>query len=116
MSKAQYFSCLDIVSAFWQVPMESKCTPYTGFRTHKGNFEWVRMPFGLVNASSTFQSIMDEILGGLNLLLLNDVFIFSLTWEEHLQHISIVLERFLAYNVKLKTGQNAFLGPLSSSV
>jgi RNase H-like domain found in reverse transcriptase/Reverse transcriptase (RNA-dependent DNA polymerase)/Integrase zinc binding domain/PHD-finger/Integrase core domain len=104
MSKAQYFSCMDIVSAFWQVPMESKSTPYTGFRTHKGNFEWVRMPFGLVNASSTFQRLMDEILGDLEFAAayLDDVFIFSSTWEEHLQHISIVLERLLAYNVKLK--------------
>lgn len=104
MSHAKYFSCMDIISAFWQVPMDPASTEYTGFRTHKGNFEWVRMPFGLVNASSTFQRIMDEILSDLEFAAayIDDLFIFSSTWEEHLAHITAVLDRLLSYNIKLK--------------
>jgi hypothetical protein len=104
MSHAVYFSCLDIVSAFWQIPMHPADIKYTGFRTPTGNYEWVRMPFGLVNAPSTFQRLIDEILAGLDFVAvyLDDVFIFSTTWEEHLSHIDIVLERCRRYHLKLK--------------
>lgn len=110
MSSAKYFSCMDIVSAFWQVPMHPDDIQYTGFRTPNGNYEWVRMPFGLVTASSTFQRIMDHVMEGLPFVAvyLDDVFIFSSTWEEHLAHIEIVLQRCIQYHIKLKEAKCIF--------
>ncbi len=62
MRTAKFISSVDIASAFWQIPMHPDHAKFTGFITPKGKFEWLRMPFGLKNALSTFQRFMDEVL------------------------------------------------------
>lgn len=64
MAGCRYCTSIDVVSGFWQVPVAEADIHKTGFCTPFGNFEWVRMPFGLVNASSTFQRLMDCVLSG----------------------------------------------------
>ena len=64
MKGCKYFTSLDIQAALWNVPVKAKDIPKTGFTTPFGNFEWVAMPFGLVNASSTFQRLIDTVLSG----------------------------------------------------
>ena len=67
-----------------------------------GFYEFTHMPFGLCNASATFQCLMQNTLGELNLtccvIYLDDVIVFGQTEEEHLERLCIVLERF---NLKL---------------
>ncbi len=64
MAGCSYFTSMDVVSAFWQVPVAECDIAKTGFCTPFGNYEWTRMPCGLVNASSTFERLMDEVLTG----------------------------------------------------
>lgn len=89
MAPAKYFSAMDIASAFWQVSMHPEHAKYTAFMTHEGKFEWLRMPFGLKNASSTFQRLMDNVLGSslFSHAYLDDVHVFSETWESHVKHL-----------------------------
>src|SRR5436309_13497285 len=69
----------------------------TGFITQRGFYEFVRMPFGLTNAPATFQRLMDKILeaeiGKFVQVYLDDIIIYSETWEEHLEHIKQVFQR-----------------------
>ena len=58
---ARYFSKLDLVSGYWQVPMRASDVPKTAFTTPYGNFEFHVMPFGLCGAPSTFQHMMDSV-------------------------------------------------------
>ena len=66
MEGCQFFSNIDVLSAFWNVPMAEEDVEKTGFTTSFGNYEWLRMPFGLINASSTSQRLMDKVTSGLN--------------------------------------------------
>ena len=92
---AKYFTTLDLTAGFWQVEMASGSAEKTAFITPMGLYEFEVMPFGLCNAPATFQRLMDSVLGHLGteyvLVYLDDVLIFSRTFEEHLQHLRRVL-------------------------
>ena len=75
---AGHFSCLDLQSGFWQIKMEEASKQYTAFTV--GNFGFFKcdcMPFGLCNMPVTFQQLMQNCLGELNLIYLDDLIMFS---------------------------------------
>ena len=57
----KYFSSLDLVSGYWQVPMAPESRAITAFSTPQGHYHWLRMPFGLKSAPITFQRMMNTI-------------------------------------------------------
>ena len=66
---AGHFSCLDLKSGFWQIKMEEALKQYTAFTVgNLGFFKCDHMPFGLCNAQVTFQRLMQNCLGELNLI------------------------------------------------
>ena len=104
---AAYFSTLDLTSGFWQVPMAEESKQFTTFTLGSmGLFEHNRMPFGLCNAPATFQRLMQNCLGELNLtyclIYLDDVIVYSKTPEEHLQRMHIVFDHLCEHGLKLK--------------
>ena len=114
MAGCKYFTCLDVTSAYWQVPVHAPDIPKTGFTTPFGNFEWIRMPFGLVNTASTFQRIMDNAFGDVIDEVTpyqDDVTIYSKTWDAHLCALGVVLSRFRTLKMKLKRPKCVFALP-----
>ena len=81
----------------------------TAFVTPFGKYEYLKVPFGLAQASSYFQNLMNKVLNGLNFTLayLDDI-IFSETAEQHLKNIHIVLNRLREAKLKLKKIKCAF--------
>ena len=95
---AKWFSTLDLKSGYWQVPITEQDKAKTTFRTSSGQlFEFNQVPFGLCNAPATFSRLMDRVLAGLHwetcLFYLDDIIVFSSTWEEHLARLREVFER-----------------------
>ena len=84
----------------------------TAFATHDGLYEFTRMPFGLCNAPATFQRLMNNVLEHLRwemaLVYLDDVVIFSHTFDDHLRHIELVLQRLRSANLKAKLQKCTF--------
>ena len=86
---AGHFSCLDLKSGFWQIKMEEALKQYTAFTVGSlGFFKCDCMPFGFCNALATFQQLMQNCLGKLNLIYcliyLDNLIMFLQTMEEHL--------------------------------
>jgi len=93
MAGARYFSTLDLAAGYWQVEVDEAAKSKSAFVTPFGLFEWNRMPFGLCNAPSTFQRLMNRVLGDLVpsicLVYLDDIIVFSSSIEEHLKYAAI---------------------------
>ncbi len=67
MAGMNYFSSLDLISGFWQIPMHPDSMCKTAFSTPFGNFEFGRTPFGLLNALATFCRVIASVMAGLPL-------------------------------------------------
>ena len=110
---AKWFSTLDLKSGYWQVPITEQDKAKTAFRTSSGQlFEFNQVPFGLCNAPATFSRLMDRVLAGLHwetcLFYLDDIIVFSSTWEEHLARLRQVFERLRHANLKLGADKCTF--------
>ncbi len=100
---------IDLARGYWQVPMAAQDRSKTAFVTPKGLFQFQVMPFGL--APATFQRMMDSVLQGLessSTVYIDDIAIFSETWEEHVKHIREVLQRLRKSNLTAKTTKCQF--------
>ncbi|UYV80583.1 K02A2.6-like, partial [Cordylochernes scorpioides] len=62
---SRFFSTLDVAWGYWQIEMDPQSIQKTAFVTNDGHYEYLVMPFGLKNAASTFQRIIQHILGKL---------------------------------------------------
>ena len=107
MARAAHFSTIDFKSGFWQVHMALESQQYTAFTVgNLGFYEFTRIPFGLCNAPMTFQHLMQNTLGELNLtycvIYFDDVIVFGHTEEENLKHLWVVFVCFREFNLKLK--------------
>ena len=84
MAGVAHFSTMDFKSGFWQVRMALESQQYTTFTVcNLGFYEFTRMPFGLCNVPTTFQRLMENMLGELNLtyciIYLDDVIVYGHT-------------------------------------
>ena len=107
LAGAVIYSTLDMTSGYHQVEVAKEDRDKTAFVTgHGHHLRYVTMPFGLCNAPSTFQRLMERVLHGLIwkcvVVYLDDVVIYSSSIKEHMSHLQEVFKRFEAHNLKLK--------------
>jgi hypothetical protein len=96
LGKAKYISTLDLARGYWQVPMEEESRHKTAFTTPYGLYQFRVMPFGLQGAPATFQRMMDTVVRGMqdiSAAYLDDLVVFSNSFDEHIGHLRRVLER-----------------------
>uniref|UniRef100_A0A8C2FG16 Gypsy retrotransposon integrase-like protein 1 n=1 Tax=Cyprinus carpio TaxID=7962 RepID=A0A8C2FG16_CYPCA len=112
LTGARWFSTMDLASGYNQVPVTEGDKHKTAFCTPFGLFEWNRMPFGLCNAPSTFQRLMERLFGDQQcqslLLYLDDIVVFSSSVTQHLERLEVVLSRLEREGLKAKLTKCAF--------
>lgn len=115
LSGAAFFSTLDLASGYHQVVMHEKDRDKTAFTTPFGLYEYLRMPFGLCNAPATFQRLMQATMSDLAfqivLIYLDDLLVFSPTFQDHLVRLETVLKRLKETGLKVKVEKCHFLQP-----
>ena len=104
---AKIFSTLDLKAGYWQMEMAEECKAYTAFTCGPlGFYECDTMSFGATNAPATFQRLMHDCLGDLNMrwciVYLDDIIIFSDTKEKHLKRLEVVFQKLAVAGLKLK--------------
>ena len=110
---ARYFSTMDLKSGFWQVKVSEESCQYMAFMVGSmGVYKFLRMPYGLCNAPATFQRLMQNCLGELNLsftmVYLDEVIVYSEMLEDHLTWLQAVFDRFAHHGLKLKPSKCHF--------
>ena len=109
LGHSKYFSTLDLKSGYWQIRVSTSSQEKTAFVTHRGLYEFCVMPFGVRNAPSVFQRLMQSLLLGLKGdseeefvdVYLDDIIVFSKTFSDHLIHLQKVFECLEEANLKL---------------
>ena len=111
LAGAAHYSTFDMNSGFWQVHMDEESKQYTAFTLGSmGLYECESMPFGLRNAPLTFQRLIQNCLGELNLtyclIYLDDVIVFSEMPEEHLRRMRVFFSHLREHGLKLKPSKS----------
>ena len=108
-----FFTTLDLASGYWQIELEESSKEKTAFIVENNLYEFNRMAFGLCNAPATFQRLMNyilrDVLGKKALVYLDDVIIFSDSFDEHLADIRTVLNLIRSAGLRLKRKKCQFI-------
>jgi len=112
LGNSSWFTALDLQSSFWKIRMAPEDMKKTALITKTRLYDWTVKPFGLKNATSTFTRTMLEVFKdlGSNFLevFVDDLNVHIESWEEHLQHLGIVLYKLREVNLKLNPNKYCF--------
>ena len=107
------FTKLDLAHAYQQVELEKDSRKFVTINTHKGLFEYTRLPFGVVSAPALFQRTMENLLQGLKhvCVYLDDILVTGSSEREHLDNLAEVLKRLESAGMRLKRSKCEFMLP-----
>ncbi|KAG8186462.1 hypothetical protein JTE90_009221 [Oedothorax gibbosus] len=111
VSSAKYISVLDLTRGYWQIPLSKQAQRYAAFVTSFGTFRPLRLPFGLKNAPYDFSRLMASLLRDCEefaVPYLDDVAIFSNTWEDHVKHLEEIFVKMKTAKLHLKPSKCQF--------
>jgi len=102
LAGSKYFTTLDLLSGYWQVPLSPDAQENAAFITRDGLWKWKVLPFGLTSAPATFQR---KTL----LIYLNDVIVISPDFKTHVSCLREIFEKLRGAGLKLKPSKCALL-------
>ena len=113
IAQANFITSMDALKGFHQNRVTDKARRYLKIITHKGVYEYLRMPFGIKNAPSHFQRMMNsvflaELAEGWLIVYIDDIIICSKTWDEHVYRLGVVLQKVIDINMKISLKKCAF--------
>ena len=110
---ASVFNKIDLRSGYHHIRVKSEDVPKTAFRTRYGHYEYLVMPFGVTNAPGVFMDYMNKIfhpyLDRFVVVFIDDILVYSKTWEEHEEHLRVVLQTLRDRRLYAKLSKCEFL-------
>ena len=112
----RYFSQLDLASGYWGISVREEDRPKLSFSVPRGKFQFVRMPFGLVNAGATFQRTMDAVIKevrdqgfkGIDAYM-DNIIVFSVEAQDHIDTLRCLFTKLAKYNLSLREDKCEFM-------
>jgi len=105
LSQSTYFTTLDFKNGYFQIPLAPTDRPKTAFSTRDNHYQFTVLPQGVKNGPPTFQRIVNQIIGPARwkycLAYIDDVLIFSKTFDEHILHLNEILHLLHSFNFRL---------------
>ena len=113
LAGGQKFSKLDLSHAYQQVLLEEGSRKFVTVNTHKGLYQFNRLPFGVASAPAIFQQTMEKILQGLSgvTVYIDDILVTGRNDREHLDALEKVLQRLSSFGLRLKRKKCFFMQP-----
>ena len=113
LAGGQKFTKLDLSHAYQQVLLSKDPRQYVAINTHKGLYQYNRLPFGITSVPVIFQQTMEKLLQGIPrvTVYIDDILVTGKSDQEHLHNLNLVLERLHQYGLRLKRGKCSFMEP-----
>lgn len=113
LSGGKYFTKLDMSNAYLQLQLSDTSKQFVTINTHKGLFQYNRLPFGVASAPAIFQRTMETLLRGLEgvSVYIDDILVTGATTEQHLRNLEAVLDRIEKAGLRLNKSKCSFLAP-----
>lgn len=106
LGRAKFFSTLDLMSGFHQIPLYEESRKFTSFSTQSGHYQFTRLPFGLNISPNSFQRMMSIAMAGLTpemaFIYIDDIIVIGCSIPHHLSNLSTVFERLRKYGIALQ--------------
>ena len=100
----KYFTRIDLSKGYWQISIPEGDIPKTAFVTPDGSYEFLKMPFGMINSAATLKRAMKKLLHGLDNVEFywDDILVHTRTWEEHIKALQELFSRLLAAGMTIR--------------
>ena len=110
VGNAKYVTKFDLLKGFWQIPLTERAKEVSAFVTPDGLFQYKVMPFGMKNSPATFQRLINLLIAGLEGVdaYIDDVILYSDSWEHHLRTIKDFFDRLTEYNLTVNLVKSEF--------
>jgi hypothetical protein len=110
IGSAKFVTKFDLLKGYWQIPLTQRAREVSAFVTPFGFYQYRVTAFGMRNSGSTFQRFMNKVISGLKKtkVYIDDIIIYSDTWEEHMKAIRALFQRLMQYSLTVNLAKCDF--------
>ena len=104
LSGDKFFSKIDLSKGYWQITIPQEEIPKTAFVTPDGSYEFLKMPFGMINSAATLKRAMKKLIEDLDDVdfYWDDILVHTRTWEEHVRALRELFSRLVQARLTIR--------------
>ena len=104
LSGDKFFSKIDLSKGYWQIAIPEEDIPKTAFVTPDGSYEFLKMPFGMINSAATLKRAMKKLIEDLDDVdfYWDDILVHTRTWEEHIRALRELFSRLVQAGLTIR--------------